>query len=609
MKYDRIRYEFEFTTDVWTDVADYVKGVDTGRMGFTGWGPLDRVASTGSYSFSLLNEDHQFTPKHTGCVEGFQVGTNFRLTLEYDGVEITRFYGRVSAINFYVLNTYLMTNVTVTDYMDRLASHELELPEFAQNKKIEDVVALILANMTIAPLNTEYGTGQDTFASVFDTVKARTFAITELSKVAQSELGYIYVKHGLKGATNGLDGSIGVAGAGTTAVNGTYAITGTTNSHPEYENSGGYILWFDISDFDRWVFSDAAKTTHYYHAPAYLYDDNSTPDLVPDSAWDVIMAGIPSAPTVGRGYSATDEILVTEGRYTRKGEVLATVDGADAIFNTNVIDVAMSHGKYYYNAVKTITYPRKVDADATSVLFTLNRYIAIQPGETATVVGRFIDPNQEAQSITGTAMVTPVATTDYLFNAASDGSGSNITADLGVVATYGANGVEYELTNNNAGMGYVTFLQARGKGVYTYRPVEYEVQNAAEVAAFGKATLNLPMMYQQNPIVGEDFANNLIDLYSTRRTVIEAINLEIISEFLLKAFMELQVGDKIQIVVPEADVDDQFFIYGIEFTIEPSGFVQFSYRVISDSLMPSADYWELDSATLSQLGTTTTLGF
>lgn len=87
----------------------------------------------------------------------------------------------------------MFTDVTVVDYIDKLATHELQLPAFAQNKKMEEVVALIIANMPVAPNATDYGTGQDTFATVFDTTRSTTRALTEVAKVTQSELGMTWV--------------------------------------------------------------------------------------------------------------------------------------------------------------------------------------------------------------------------------------------------------------------------------------------------------------------------------------------------------------------------------------------------------------------------------
>lgn len=606
MIYTDIRYEFELTANRWTDMSEYVIGVDRGKVGFSGWGPQDRVASTGVFSFSLLNENHRFTPGHIDCTEGFQEGMKFRLVLEYSGGTVetvgTRFYGTVKGIDFDVYNSFMVTNVVVLDYMDQLARHELELPTFAQDKRIDEVVPLIIANMPIAPLNTDYGTGQDTFASVFDTVKAKTYALSELSKVTLSELGHTYLRHGVDGAL-GEDKQYLISDGSVINLLGSYRYdaANAVAMTPSYYTNTANASYIAVDTSGVWGIYSAGLGLAFYADGVY-----ATPDLV--TTWIDNLGGEtpPTAVTLAYSY---DETLVVEGRYSRKDQALATVDGDDAIFNVGIDAVQLSHGKYYYNTIKTVTYPREVDATATSVLFTLNRYVAIDAGATVTVTGRFVDPDQEAISVSGIDMVTPVATTDYLFNTASDGSGSDITADLSVTATYGTNGVEYEFTNNNAGIGYVTFLQARGKGVYTYRPVEYEKNNSSEVTSFGKSNLSLNLYYQDNPLIGEDFAQNLVDLYSTRHTVVEAIALDTTSEFNLQAFMKLQVGDKIKIVVPEAAVDGNYFIYAIDYQIDPSGFVSFAYRVASDSLMTAEGYWELNSATLSQLGETTVLGF
>jgi len=513
MLYNAIVYEFEFSTGVWTDVSAHVVGTDKGEMGIADWGPLDRVAKTGSYEFSLHNLNNRYTPGHVDCTSGFETGVCFRLRFTYEGRTRTRFHGKIPAEGIELNSSawYSVTRVTVVDYMEQTAIHEMDLPEFAENKRIDEIVPLIIANMPIAPLATEYNAGTDTFATVFDTTKSRTLAIRELAKVAMSELGYIYVKQ---------------------------------------------------SDSD-------------------------------------------------------DEVLTVDGRYTRSGLSVSKVnifngvdyDEEDAIFDNSFIAAPQSRGKHYYNHIKTITYPRRVD-DSAVVLFTLNRYIAIDAGDTVFITGRYIDPDQEAQSVSGINMVTPAATTDYLFNVASDGSGADITADLDIIATYGTNGVEYELTNNNAGTGYVIFLQARGIGVYTYRPVEYEKRHDASIAIDGKRTLNLSMPYQDNALVGEDFANNQLDTYVTKRLVLESVSfIANSSQFLMNAFMDLQVMDIIEVIYDSPGIDAEYFIQSISWTIEPGGIVRYAFGLRPVSVSPAADYWKIGEVGYSEIGETTRLGF
>jgi hypothetical protein len=270
----------------------------------------------------------------------------------------------------------------------------------------------------------------------------------------------------------------------------------------------------------------------------------------------------------------------------------------------------MESGRYYYNEVKTKVYPRKIDAAATSVLFNLEHYITISAGETVTITGRFRDPDQEAVSVAGLDMVTPVATTDYLMNTASDGSGSDITADLAITVTYGANGAEYELTNNNASVGYVTKLQARGKGVYIYRPVEYGAEYSTGINADGRQTLYLDMKYQNNPLAGESFAENILDIYSQKRLVISGLEYyPNRNNTLASAFMFCSVGDRIHVTENDTNQENDFIIHSIDFKIIPKGVVACRYGLMSESLLPASDFWRLGTVGKSELGVTTKLGF
>ena len=53
--------------------------------------------------------------------------------------------------------------------------------------------------------------------------------------------------------------------------------------------------------------------------------------------------------------------------------------------------------------------PREIDPDATTVLFTLNSTIAIEPGGTETVNIRYADPDRPGTRISALSTVTPVS--------------------------------------------------------------------------------------------------------------------------------------------------------------------------------------------------------
>jgi hypothetical protein len=200
-------YEAQFDGTNWTDItADVIRdGTIPFGYGIRGNSPTDRVASTGEMQFELRNDagnsahlQGYYTPGHSNCRDGFTIGLKIRLRVTYEGQTKTMFYGRIPADGIKpTAGLYGMRRVAVTvrDWIDIAANHEMVSPEFATDKTITEVAALITANMDIAPLSTDYRTGTETFPNVFDTVRSKTRALTELAKVANSEPGYIYLIH------------------------------------------------------------------------------------------------------------------------------------------------------------------------------------------------------------------------------------------------------------------------------------------------------------------------------------------------------------------------------------------------------------------------------
>jgi len=486
-------------------------------------------------------------------MSGFQSGMKFRLRLTYEGRTRTRFCGVVPPNGIEIGTTQFMTvtRVKVLDYMEQMAIHQLDLPAYTTDKRLEQVVALILANMPIQPLSVSYGTGRSTFKSVFDTLRDKTRAMQEVSKATLSELGYVYVKQ-----TADSDEVLTVENRGF--------------------RSGKALAQVSVID------------------------------------------------------STTADIRITQAgdtRITQAGDtriLQPTTTTVDAVFDNNYRGIEVKHAESYYNQVDSKAYPRKVDTSDV-VLFSLERPLKIDAYQTVTMKGRFRDPNQEAQTVAALSTVAPVSGTDYIFNAAEDESGANITADLSVTAVYGANGVDYTLENTGAITGYVTQLQARGKGVYIYRPVEILREDEELVANDGARTLNLDLPYQDDPLQTTDIAVALLDLHKAKHTTINSITLianrndstifgydgEVVTyypDFLINAFMDLQVGDKIKVKTDSVGIEQDCFIQSIDFTITSGDIVTYTYG-LQDAMYETSDTWILGDSTYGVLGTTTILGY
>lgn len=544
MRFDDIKCEF-LLNNRWIDLNQYrlqPAGIRA-SVGIRDAHPLSRVASTGKLSLTLINTDNQFTPCHPNCMAGFHGGMYFRLRVSAEGRVRTRFYGRVAVngISIQTNNKLVVTKIEVLDYMQQLATHQLNLPAYATDKRLEEVVELIIDNMPVKPLSTSYGTGRSTFAFVFDTISEKTRGLTEVSKATLSELGYVYTKQ-----TDARDEVLVVENRG--------------------YRSGKPLASVNVSTFD----SDTRVT-----------QDNDI-------------------------------------RITQDGSVRVTQHSfsqADAVFIDAHKTAAIDHAKHYFNQVTTKAYPRRIDTQNVA-LFVLDRALSIGAEETITLKGSFRDPDQLAVSVAALSTVDPVSGTDYLGNTAEDNTGTDITADLTVTAVYGTNGVDYTITNNGTTAGFVTHLQARGRGIYTYRMIENVEADDGFILYEGTIDLGVDMQYQDNPLVTKDIAIGLLDKHRQKLTSITKITFianrdETESEYpdlLASAFLDLNVGDKIRIVDRTVGIENDYFIQGLDFDIAQGDVISFSYT-LKEAIYETYEAWILDSATQSQLGQTTILGY
>lgn len=69
-------------------------------------------------------------------------------------------------------------------------------------------------------------------------------------------------------------------------------------------------------------------------------------------------------------------------------------------------------------------------------------------------------------SVPATSVIQPVATTDYLANTNSDGSGTNKTSDCSIVVTDFGDNAKMTISNNGVSNFYVTQRQIRGTAIY-----------------------------------------------------------------------------------------------------------------------------------------------
>jgi len=186
---------------VWESLtADVVDDIVVKR-GIKGSGYLDRVASTGTMTFVLRNDSAClggiagfYIPQYNNAKNGWGLGLSVRLTVTYDETPFVKFYGHITAIKTSPDIYTQRVEVVVSDWFDYAASHSIRNLPVEFNKDISGAVTSILSKMPVAPLNTQFSTGVDTFPTVFDGNNKSTKALNEFNKLALSEYGYVYMR-------------------------------------------------------------------------------------------------------------------------------------------------------------------------------------------------------------------------------------------------------------------------------------------------------------------------------------------------------------------------------------------------------------------------------
>jgi len=521
--------EAQFNGVDWVDISSDIISNIYFKYGIFGGGPLDRVGEPGEMKFTLNNTENNsggiqgyYTPGGTYCRAGFTTGLPVKIMFTYDGEDKYKFYGTIPTDGIKVQTgrySQRAVSVTVKDWMHQALIHEMISPALAENKTMPEAAALVVANVVKQPLATNYRTGAENLNTVFDVLRTTTRALSEFRKLANTELGFIYITR----------------------------------------KTGKEVLRVE----GRYTRNDEVSTA----------------------------SSIPTFPD----YLATedDNYLMTEDdNYLMLGAVEVPT------FDNSMYDMSAPFGEMLYNRIKVTAYPRIIDAAATTILYSLTSPIAV--GATpVTFTARFSDPNRLYDNVAGMDMVTPVATTHYKLYQNSNGTGTNLTANFTVTAVYGAIDVNYTITKSSGIDGYLTFLQAVGKGIYIPDPVDYIAEDAASILKSGPSQLNFDMKYQDDPTASVGVADIILSQHKDGKLMPEKVSFYANrTSSLMNAFLYIEPGDRVSISEEVSDSASDYFIQGVEATIGLAGNISFSWY-LRDAGYDTFEYcrWDGVSAT------------
>jgi hypothetical protein len=262
------------------------------------------------------------------------------------------------------------------------------------------------------------------------------------------------------------------------------------------------------------------------------------------------------------------------------------------------------------NSVIVTTHPRKVDAAATTVLFTLPTVApSVGAGGVLTLTCAYRDPNtNQASRIGGTDTVNPVPTTDYLVNSQADGLGADLTASVVVVTTFGGNSALVEITNPTVTDGFITKLQLRGRGLYDYQQIPIRADDLASQAEVGLQTLSIDMPLQPNQEFGRQVALYELSLLAVSRTFLPSITfLANYSDAHMLAMLQTEISDRVAFSEPLSGLANSlsWIVNSVDIAILPEGQITCTWGLVPGD---GTQYWQLGIVGSSELGLTTVLG-
>jgi len=179
--------------------------------------------------------------------------------------------------------------------------------------------------------------------------------------------------------------------------------------------------------------------------------------------------------------------------------------------------------------------------------------------------------------------IKPTLDGDYLLNTKEDGTGTDISDQLTVSASYGTEAVTYTLTKaaGSSSLGYqdyITHLQARGRGVYPYSSIENSVEDSTSYETYNYKEITIDQKYQQNLTAGNLLITDIVANQKDPKT-----NLDSISFFANRSaatmyrFLNYDIGTLVHPTKADAGIDNFYRISSVKFSLKANGVIYVTY--------------------------------
>jgi hypothetical protein len=151
------------------------------------------------------------------------------------------------------------------------------------------------------------------------------------------------------------------------------------------------------------------------------------------------------------------------------------------------------------NVLKVRTTPRS--EKALQAVWTLTGTLELNPGETVDEIWAEYEYNGSAVPVK--SPVAPVGTTDFLANSSSDGSGTDLTANISVSLYSFSTRGKLAFTNNGLTKAYITSAQIRGIPVAASNATTFQYTDSQSIKQFGPRPFT--MQIDQNANIARQY--------------------------------------------------------------------------------------------------------
>jgi hypothetical protein len=231
----------------------------------------------------------------------------------------------------------------------------------------------------------------------------------------------------------------------------------------------------------------------------------------------------------------------------------------------------------------------------------------LAPAEAKTFEAEFPNPDAANNAEEVDAWTTPAATTDYLANTASDGSGTNKTSDIAVTNSKTSERMAMTFTNNSSDDIYLTKIQARGTAVNTKNPCIVRAIDTASQTEYGDRKYVVKTKFIPTTSEAQDWCDYQMSIYGSP---VEILTLDIPpDETTVRAVLARDISDRVTVTAindSKLGVNGDFFIESESHVVTRGGTEHKIKLEMSPATGGYSQFWVLGT---SVLGTSTVPAF